>query len=144
MSKHTAVMNWLQPYIETDEFQDGGLRFENVTITPGYRSVVPNAGDNLLFEDITGKKKKQYVFSFIICEDFDSDGYDTNIAAMDIGDNFNEWVDEQEEQKNYPDFGTNVYKYMVESLSNMATLALVENGVAKYMITVRIEYWEQS
>ena len=142
MTKHEAIMDWLNSYIESDTMANGDLSFENVTITPGFRSVVPNAGDNMLFEDITGRKKKEYVFSFIICENFDSEGYDYNLAAMEIGDKFNTWVDEQGENKNYPDFGENVYKYMVESLSNMADLALVENSFAKYMLTVRVEYWE--
>lgn len=142
MTKHQAIIEWLQPYIESDVNANNGLSFENVTVTPGFRSVVPNAGDNLIGTDITGSKKKEYIFSFIICELFDQDGYDTNLASMEIGDNFNKWVDLQQKNRNYPDFGTNTKRYKVESLSNMADLALVENGSAKYMLTVRIEYWE--
>lgn len=142
MSKHEAIMAWLADYMNTDEFESGGLRFENVTMTQGFRSVVPNAGDNFIKEDVTGNKLKEYVFAFIICESFDSEGYDYNLAAMDIGDNFNLWIEEQKEAKTYPDFGDNTYKYKLDALSNMADLAAVENEVAKYMLGVRIQYWE--
>ena len=63
---------------------------------------------------------------------------------MEIMDSFYEWVEEQKENKNFPDFGETCSEYDIIPLQNMANLATVsEDGLAKYMLGVRIDYKEE-
>ena len=59
-------------------------------------------------------------------------------------DSFNEWIEEQQEAQNFPDFGPNCSEYELVPLQNMANLAMItEDGLAKYMLAVRIDYKEE-
>ena len=84
------------------------------------------------------------MFIFIAYEQIDTGTSDVNITNMEIMDSFNEWLEEQIEDKNYPDFGDNCDEYEIQPLQNMANLATVtEDGLAKYMLGCRINYREE-
>ena len=64
-----------------------------------------------------------------------------NLAAFDA---FNEWLEEQKENKNFPDFGEKCSEYDIIILQNMANIGTIsEDGLAKYMLGVRIDYKEE-
>ena len=58
---------------------------------------------------------------------------------------FMDWLDEQDREKNYPEFPDNCQIKKMEVLQNMPNLAGVnpEAGLARYMIQCRLIYFEK-
>lgn len=140
INKHKALQNWVQGFLD-----DNYLYFQSADSAPNVRTIAPNYGDFMVFRDITGIEEKEYTFIFIGYEQIDSGTSDVNTDNMLVFDVFNEWLVKQEQDKNYPDFGSNCSSYKIEPLQNMANLASIdENGLAKYMLGVKISYEEQS
>ena len=139
MSKHSALKEWVSGFL-TDNY----LYFESADAYPNVRVLVPNYGDYLRKTDICGFKYKSYSFVFIGYEHIDTGTSDINISNMELMDTFYEWIEEQKENKNFPNFGENCSEYDIIPLQNMANLATVsEDGLAKYMLGVRIDYKEE-
>lgn len=138
VNKHKALQEWVQQFLDNEN-----LYFESADDYPGTRKIVPNYGDYINSQDVLGNKYKSYTFVFIGYENIDTGTSDVNTNNMKLFDDFNEWVELQKENKNFPDFGENCSEYEIVPLQNMANLsALYENGLAKYMLAVRINYVE--
>lgn len=138
-SKHSALQEWVSEFLENNY-----LYYQSANAEPGIRMIVPEFGDYVNRTDILGYKYKSYVFIFIAYEQIDTGTSDVNITNMEIMDSFNEWLEEQIEDKNYPDFGDNCDEYEIQPLQNMANLATItEDGLAKYMLGCRINYREE-
>ena len=138
ISKHKAMQDWVQGFLD-----DNYLYFESADAYPNVRVIVPNYGDHTNRTDILGFKYKSYSFVFVGYEKLDSGTSDVNTANMELMDSFTEWLEMQQENKNFPDFGTTCSEYEIIPLQNMANLAMVtEDGLAKYMLAVRIDYKE--
>ena len=138
-SKHSIMRDWVDGFL-----YDNYLYFESADVIPGARMMVPQYGDYVNRTDILGAKYKSYTFLFIAYKQLDSGTSDINITNMQIMDSFLEWLEEQKEDENYPDFGDNCSEYEIQPLQNMANLATVtEDGLAKYMLGVRINYKEE-
>lgn len=139
MSKHKAMQEWVQQFLE-----DNYLYFESADAYPGVRTIVPNYGDYIRFKDILGNKHKTYSFAFIGYERIDTGTSDVNTRNMEIMDKFNDWLEEQREKENFPDFGHKCSEYEITPLNNMANLSEIsEDGTAKYMLFARVDYKEE-
>lgn len=140
-SKHEVMHRWVEQFL-TDNY----LYFESADAYAGVREMVPNYGDYLDHTDVVGFKYKSYTFVFIGYEQLDSgasDGYN-NITKRQLFEEFLDWIEQQKELRNYPDFGEKCSDYEIVPLQNMANLAEVdERGLAKYMFAVRIDYKEE-
>ena len=140
MSKHKALYDWVQTFLD-----DNYLYFESADAYAGVRQLIPNYGDYVNKTDVLGFKYKSYSFAFIGYEQLDTGTSDINIQNMEIMDKFTEWIEEQKENENYPDFGPNCSDFELFPLQNMADLAMVtEDGLAKYILAVRIDYKEET
>lgn len=138
-SKHKALQDWVEQFL-TDNY----LYFESADAYPNVRVMTPHYGDYVNRKDILGFKYKSYTFMFIGYESIDTGTSDVNIQNMEVMDAFNEWLEEQIENKNYPDFGETCSEYEIVPLQNMANLAMIsDDGLAKYMLGVRIDYKEE-
>lgn len=138
VSKHEAMQEWVQGFLD-----DNYLYFESADAYPGVRTIVPNYGEYTYKTDICGFKYKSYSFVFIGYEKIDTGTSNVNVSNMDIMDEFNKWLEEQIELEEYPDFGDNCSEYEIVPLQNMANLAMIsDDGLAKYMLAVRIDYKE--
>ena len=81
---------------------------------------------------------------FVAFEKIDTGTSDVNVTNMALMDAFNEWLEQQEEGKNYPDFGETCSEYEIEILQNMADVAYItDDGLAKYMLGAAIHYKEE-
>jgi hypothetical protein len=141
VNKHLAIKTWVEQFLDGNK-----MYFDNIEAYQGARSLVPDYGDFIIRTDITGRKTKWYSFGFIAIEPLDRNDSDINNATTrQLVDDFNDWLVEQQELKNFPDFGENVIKYKIEPLYNTANLAQAfeDNGMAKYVLMARIEYVEQ-
>lgn len=139
-SKHKALQNWVQRFLD-----DNYLYFESADAYPNVRTIVPKYGDYLNKTDILGAKYKSYSFVFIGYEMIDTGTSDLNITNMEVMDEFTRWLEIQKEELNFPDFGDNCSEYEIIPLQNMANLAFIsDDGLAKYMLGVRIDYKEEN
>ena len=139
-SKHKALQNWVQRFLD-----DNYLYFESADAYPNVRTIVPKYGDYLNKTDILGAKYKSYSFVFIGYEMIDTGTSDVNITNMEVMDEFTRWLEIQKEELNFPDFGDNCSEYEIIPLQNMANLAFIsDDGLAKYMLGVRIDYKEEN
>jgi hypothetical protein len=138
-NKHEALQTWVQTFLV-----DNHLYFERADAYPNIRLIVPNYGDYLVSTDICGFKYKSYTFVFVGFETVDTGTSDINTRNMELFDNFNAWLEQQKEARNFPNFGENCDDYEIVPLQNMANLAEVtEQGLAKYMLSARIDYKEE-
>lgn len=138
-SKHRALQDWVADFLENNY-----LYFESADAYPNVRIVVPDVGDYVVRTDILGNKYKSYSFVFVGYEQIDTGTSDINVLNLEVMDEFNDWIVEQQEYKNFPDFGPKCSEYELTPLQNMANLAMLsEDGLAKYMLGVRIDYKEE-
>lgn len=139
ISKHRALQAWVSTFLDNNY-----LYFESADAYPNVRVMVPNYGDYVKKTDILGNKYKTYSFVFIGYEQLDTGTSDINIVNMEVMDSFTEWLEEQQENNSFPDFGPNCSEYEIHPLQNMANLAMIsDDGLAKYMLGVRIDYKEE-
>lgn len=139
MSKHKIIQNWVQEFL-----QDEHLYFESADAYPGIRTIVPQYGEYINSTDICGFKYKSYTFLFIGYEQIDTGTSDVNTTNMEIMDRFTEWLENQKEVENFPDFGPKCSEYDIIPLYDMANLATIQDdGLAKYMLGCRIDYKEE-
>lgn len=139
MSKHKNMQTWIETFLDGNH-----LYFESVNAYPNIRTMIPEYGEFNIRTDVTGNKKKGYTFAFVGYEQIDTGTSDINTDNMDKFELFSEWLETQQDNKNFPNLGTDTYKYEIIPLQNMANLSGIdENGLAKYMFGVRIEYWEK-
>ena len=70
---------------------------------------------------------------------------DLNLETMNFAQAFMDWLDEQNDKREYPDLGENCTVEKIENLQNMPNLSGVnyEEGLARYMIQARIIYTER-
>ena len=88
---------------------------------------------------------KEYGFTILITWHYSSELDDLNLQAMNLGQLFMDWIDEQNRMKNFPNFGENCQVKRIENLQNMPNLATVdwESGIAQYQIPCRVIYFEK-
>lgn len=88
---------------------------------------------------------KEYGFTILLTWHYSDELDDMNMQAMNLGQQFMEWIEGQNREKNFPDFGSNCQVKKIENLQNMPNLATVdwENKVAQYQIPCRVLYFEK-
>lgn len=142
MTKHDAVKLYFEPKVM--ELVGDILNFNFSPESPDSFSLVTDYADKIVKEYICGNEKKAYGFTIVIIKNYSTSGDDLNLECMNFAQGFMDWIEEQNNQKIYPDFGEDCEIERMEVLHNMPNLAGVnaEAGLAKYMIQCRILYRE--
>ncbi|CUP28019.1 Uncharacterised protein [[Eubacterium] contortum] len=88
---------------------------------------------------------KEYRFTILMTWHFSTETDDLNLQAMNFAQEFMDWIEKQNKDKNFPDFGEKCQVKKIENLQNMPNLAAVdwENMKAQYMIQCRVLYFEK-
>lgn len=143
MSKHDAVKAYFQPKVE--ELAGSMFNFNFSPESTDSISLITNYSDKVKKKYITGDVQKEYGFSIVIVKEYSSETDDLNLEAMNFAQAFMDWLDSQNEKKEYPDFGENCAIEKMENLQNMPNLSGVnyEAGLARYMMQARIIYRER-
>lgn len=143
MSKHDAVKAYFEPKVT--ELAGSMLNFNFSAESPDSISLITNYSDKIIKKFITGETQKEYGFTIVIVKTYSSEHDDLNLEAMNFAQAFMDWLDDQNEKKAYPDFGENCTIEKMENLQNMPNLSGInyEEGLARYMIQVRIVYREE-
>lgn len=142
MTKHDAVKAYFEPKVV--ELVEKKLNFNFSPESPDSISIITRYSDKIVRSFITGDTEKEYGFSIIIVKQYSTDTDDLNLEAMNFVQAFMDWLDEQNKNKIFPDFGKNCKVLKVENLQNMPnfTGTNAEASLARYMIQGRILYRE--
>ena len=143
MSKHDAVKEFFED--KAYELVGSVLGFNYSPETADSVAILPQYSDRNLRTYVNGDRQRQYSFAFVIVRLYSTEPLDQlNIEAMELGQTFMDWIEEQNREGNYPDLGENCEIERMEIQQDMPSLASVnaEEGLARYMIQGRILYNE--
>ena len=142
MTIHEAVKAYFEPKVE--ELVGDILSFNFSPESRDSFALVTNYSGKIISEYVNGDKKKAYGFAIVILKSYSTDGDDLNLQFMNFVQQFMEWLEEQDSQKNYPAFPDNCKIEKMEVLQNMRILAgfKKEGGLARYLVQCQISYIE--
>ena len=135
-NKHDAVMQWL--------FQNEDVKrlYFNFSDAQNGNVVIATANGNARLKSyLDGSELKAYDFALIQYKPLNTVDVNSNenTEIMFDAEHLMEWINEQENRKNYPVFpGCFVTK--VENLHNMPSVAGMNDTEAKYLFSCRITY----
>lgn len=111
--------------------------------------LTPIVSDTVIKTDVLGNKQKYYDFAILYFRKISvvpyKEGHENeNITSMYDMQTVIDWITKQNENKIYPNFGTNIEIEEIKPLSDMPNPSGSDNVNAKYMIQARVVYTEIS
>lgn len=142
MTKHDAIKDFFEPKVL--ELAGDLLGFNFSPDSPDAISLLTNYSDKIRKKYIRIGAEKEYGFTIIITKDYSISHDDLNLEAMNFAQAFMEWLDNQNREKKFPDFGPQCQVKKMENLQNMPNLAGVnpDTNTARYMMQCRVIYYE--
>lgn len=143
MTKHDAIKAYFEPKVL--ELVGDLLNFNFTPGSPDEFSLITNYSDKVVKQFINGKTRKAYGFTIKITKHYSTSKDDLNLECMNFAQAFMDWIEMQDRERNYPDFGDACEIEKMEVLQNMPNLAGVNDDAtgAIYMIQGRILYVER-
>jgi len=93
---------------------------------------------------IDGTRIVEYTFALQVMFDLSEDADGVNTDNMFTLRKWQQWIAEQEQARNYPDFGAKCSDYRLENLTSGPKMALrYENNIAKYQFYAKLTYEEK-
>lgn len=142
MTKHEAMKAYIEPKVlEVGKM----LNFNFSDDSPDSFALITNYSDKVIKEYIRIGADKAYGFTVIVTKGFSTSADDLNLEAMNFAQSFMDWIEEQNKEKKYPDFGEKCQVKKIENLQDIPNLAEVdvENAIARYMMQCRVVYFEK-
>ena len=138
MTKHGAVKAYFEPKIH--ELTKDVLHFNYSPESLDSFGLLTNYAEQAVKRFINGNVRKAYGFTIEVVKEYSTSGNDLNLECMNFVQGFMDWIEEQNEQKNYPDFGERCEVEKIELLQNMPNFAgvTVQEGLARHMVQGRI------
>lgn len=142
MTKHEIMKSYVEEKVI--ELSEQLLSFNFANDSMYGISFLTNYSDKIVKRYVRAADK-EYGFTILITWHFSSETDDLNLQAMNFAQGFMDWIDNQNREKNFPDFGEKCQVKKIENLQNMPNLAAVdlENMKAQYMIQCRVLYFEK-
>lgn len=143
MTKHDAMKAYIEPKV--NELVGNMLNFNFTDDSPDSIAFITEYSDKVIKKYIRIGAEKAYGFSISITKCFSTNGDDLNREAMNFAQAFMDWIDAQNTEKYYPDFGEKCQIKKIETMQDMPNLAFVdtENMIARYIIQCRVVYFEK-
>lgn len=151
MDKNQAIIDFITT---CPAIQGSALYFNFIKIKDGNSQIVTRTNDRYASRAyIDGTVLRRYAFTFImfksVSENAVVDGYDTeNVIDMADVQAVIDWIGEQDELKNYPDFGES---YIIDSMMTDSDNPKFEGvnhslnpPLAMYSVTIEISYLDVS
>ena len=153
IDKNQAVIDFL---LECPTIANNPLFFNFLNARNDDKQIVTQSNDTALDKRyVDGSIKKRYIFSII---DFRSVAYQPipkvigytseNVEEMFDVQGIVDWVNEQNDLQNYPDFGTDCIIESMQTTASNPSLNGVDVSVtpalAKYSISIQIDYIDSS
>lgn len=153
VDKQTAIINYI---LQCQQIRDTPLYFNFINAKDNTSQIVTSANDKFLDKsDIMGSVAKQYSFTIMVFKSITDDalvkleGYaHENVEELAYVQQLIDWISEQNELKNFPDFGESCSIDSIETSAETPRLEAVNVDVspalAMYSVTIRISYVDNS
>lgn len=143
MSKHDAMKAFFEEKVKSVARQTVGFNF--ASDRPDTIAFLTSYSDKVRKNYIRVGAEKEYGFQIQITKNFSEESDDLNLEAMNFAQAMMDWIEEQEKERNYPDFGPLCQIRKLECLQNMPNLADVDMdaGIAYYVVQCRVVYFEK-
>lgn len=153
IDKNQSIIDYL---LNCPQLKDNPLFFNFAEAKDNTKQIVVSANDKAVSKEyIDGSISKRYTFTII---DYRSISYQALVTQMGLSnENVDEildvqgiidWISEQNDNKNYPDFGKDCMIENISALSDNPNLNGVDTSVkpalAKYSIAIQIDYIDNS
>ena len=102
MTKHEAMIEYVEPKV--NELIGKTLLFNFTNDSPGSISFLTNYSGKVVKKYVRAADK-QYGFTILLTWPFSEETDSLNVEAMNFAQEFMEWIDQQNGEQNYPDFG---------------------------------------
>lgn len=127
-------------YVEQYPQLSSWLYFNTINMAP-YNASMITGTDNLLKEYIDGSQQRQYVCQIAFMREYDTGTSDVNMIAMEEAQNFNRWIEEQDNKRIYPIFNENDIIEKIEGTTQIPEMSVDNNSsIARYTMAIRIIY----
>lgn len=142
MTKHEIMKKYVEEKVE--ELAGGLISFNFANDSPDSVSFITNYSGKTVKKYVRAADK-EYGFTILVTWHYSTETDDLNLQAMNFAQQFMDWIDEQNREKNFPNFGPKCQVKKIENLQNIPNLATVdwENTKAQYMIQCRVLYFEK-
>lgn len=139
VNKDKAVMEWV---LKCPMLTDTPL-FNWLDEHDGSVAIMPIQGEAEPVPLIDGGSIRYYDFAFQVMFPVSETTDDVNTDAMFTQRQWQDWIEEQEQAGNYPDFGGKCSGYELQNMSSDPQIAQqYENGMAVYQFFARLIYLE--
>lgn len=151
--KQTAIINYI---LQCPQIRDTPLYFNFINAKDNTSQIVTTANDKFLDKPyITGSVAKQYSFKIMIFKSITDDAIvklegfaHENVEELAYIQALIDWISEQNELKNFPNFGEECDVDSVETSAETPKLEAVNMEVspplAMYSVTIKIHYVDNS
>lgn len=138
-NKNIAMLNYLRQYPGLQSF----LYFNTLVNYTGDTAVQTVYGEQWETRYVRGHGIKQWDFAVVKIAPADTGTSETNADEAQAVQDFMDWIDEQNEKKNFPDFSPGKV-ISIENLQNMPNFAGINENeaTAKYMFQCRVRYYQ--
>ena len=138
MNIYAKIENWLKLYKPLNNW----IYFNATPDIDGTVAMNSVAGDRVIKRFVDGSKQKEVLFAIDMISLYDNTGTsDINMKNLDEVDNFIEWLELQDKEKNYPTFNDYTIIDKLEVLNSTPTILInTQDMLSKYQFQVRISY----
>lgn len=138
INKHEAMWDFLSDCPLIVNF----LKFNSVEDTQGEVSIATTATEKWEKKYVRNHGIMRYDFALIFMQPHDMGTSSVNIDEIFDVQEVMTWIDKQNANSNFPNFGEECKMLSIENLQNVPTLSAVnaDNSVAKYMLQCRVRY----
>lgn len=138
MNIYAKIEDWLKSYKPLNNW----IYFNATPDINGTVAMNSVAGDGVIKRFVDGSKQKEVLFAIDMISLYDNTGTsDINMKNLDEVDNFIEWLELQDKEKNYPTFNDYTIINKLEVLNSTPTILInTQDMLSKYQFQVRISY----
>lgn len=138
MNIYAKIEDWLKLYKPLNNW----IYFNATPDINGTVAMNSVAGDRVIKRFVDGSKQKEVLFAIDMISLYDNTGTsDINMKNLDEVDNFIEWLELQDKEKNYPTFNDYTIINKLEVLNSTPTILInTQDMLSKYQFQVRISY----
>lgn len=153
IDKNQAVLNYL---LTCNKIKNSPLYFNFINAKDSHNQIITSSEDVVLNRAyLDGSVNRKYVFTILTFKSITEQpivkqsGYmNENVDDMSDVQTIIDWIAEQEEHHNYPDFGDNCLVESIKTTKDAPTLDGINTDVspslAMYSIVIEIEYLDKS
>lgn len=139
---YKRISAWLQNYQPIGSW----LYFNCTPVELGTTSLNPSQGQRELKKYITGARDVELSFQIDMVKSYDTGTSDLNMDAFDEVLAFADWIESQNETKNYPDIGERLTIQRISVTSNVPRVSVSNTSpqLAKYTFSAKVVYKDES